>query len=437
MLRRLVVLSLLMLIKSTFAIAAAKTDGLDVNDVSVLFPLDGQDQPVPYINLREGGVIADLVPSGIFSDLTTIATQEWMGAPAGAGIMKIEAWYLVGFRYDLCAPSDDVSDKTCMRELRLIAQPKSQFGPADSALHLVYGLGEGMPEISDAVLKDLVNLKRQSEAQLNSTTAGMPLNVHPLLNKAISAQNSSVPALFKAFVLKHANPNKLKKLTMMGLRDGSPLDWLFIGGNIEKGRWIQTPVANLAKGVPNSFVELNLSGNFEVFTPLTETKTLSTEDFFNSNPQGVESKMDILNEAVHRLENPNLANRNTADCVSCHTATTIRIERNFKFLPFVSGLTARVPARITAFPAPQMLPNHPTHWNLRAMGYFGILPTISMRTVNESARVAEMVNDVLGYEGPGRDCSAVQEAVMACFVNSSRLFGTVTAPEECLKACTL
>ncbi|RYZ52998.1 MAG: hypothetical protein EOP07_18640 [Proteobacteria bacterium] len=382
-------------------------------------------------------MITNLVPTGIFSDLTTVATQEWISAPAGAGIMKIEAWYLVGFRYDPCAPSNDLKDRSCIRELRLIAQPKTQFGPADSALHLVYKLGEGMPGYSDGVLKDLVNLKRQGEAQLGITTGGLPLNVHPLLSKAVSVKNTNVPELFKAFVLKYANANKLHKLTMMGLRDGSPLDWLFIGGNIEKGRWVQTSVPNISKGVPNSFVELNLGGNFEVFTPVTETKTLSTEDFFNTNPQGVESKMDILNEAVHRLENPALSNRNTADCVSCHTATTIRIERNFKFLPSMPGLTAKVPDRITAFPAPQMLQNHPTHWNLRALGYFGILATISMRTVNESAHVAEMVNDVLGFEGPGRDCSAVQEAVMACFVNSSRLFGTVTPTEECLKTCKL
>ncbi|RYZ54379.1 MAG: hypothetical protein EOP07_16065, partial [Proteobacteria bacterium] len=89
MLRRFVVLPFLALLSSTLLHAAQTNNGLDVNDVTVLFPLDANDQPVPEINLGEKGLITNLVPTGIFSDLTTVATQEWISAPAGAGIMKI------------------------------------------------------------------------------------------------------------------------------------------------------------------------------------------------------------------------------------------------------------------------------------------------------------------------------------------------------------
>lgn len=436
MLRIRILLPFLTLIAFTQAHAARKEMGFDINDVAVLFPLDSDDQPVPEIKLNGKNQRGQLVPSTVFSDLLRTATDAWISAPSNAAIMALDDWSIVGFRYDPCAPPNDIRDRSCIRELRLVAQPIGSFGPADSALHLVYKVGEGLPVADDELLVALLRLKKQSEKLLSMSTAGLPLGTHPLLATAVAQENKSVPQLFKAFIETYAKGAQLHKLTMMGLRDGSPIDWKFLGGNIENGRWIQGSIPNMAEG-DSLAIELNLGGGAEVFTPVTADTSLSTEDFFNSNPDGVEGRMTTLDKAVHALENPSLSNRNTVDCVSCHTATSIRLDRNFKFSPFIAGLTAKVPMRITAFPAPQMLQAHPTHWNLRALGYFGSSATLSMRTVNEAARSAEKLNTILGLQAPGRDCSLVEQSVMSCFVESSHLFGTVTSSADCLKACRL
>ncbi|MBC7661535.1 MAG: hypothetical protein H7249_17700 [Chitinophagaceae bacterium] len=420
---------------NTRAHAQSQTKGLDVNDVAVLFPLDSNNRPVPFIRLDKAGSQGNLLSKGILADLTTQATEQWISAPMNTGIFARENWAVVGFRYDPCAPSDDIASTTCIQELRLVAQPQSQNGPADSAIHLVYKLGEGLPSPSDPVLADLLNLKRQAESLTNLSTSGQPLGVHPVLLAAVNQNRPDISVLFQTFILTHATNQKLHKLTMMGLRDGSPNDWIFLGGDVQHGRWKQTDIPNLGSGT-KSGVELNLQGNPEVFSPLTANSSLSTEDFFNSNPAGVQNNFDKINRAVHSLENPALSNRNTVDCLSCHTATSVRLDNNFHFANQIAGLTPSIPQRITAFPAPGILGAHPRHWNLRAFGYFANQATVSMRTVNEAGEAAATLNTMLKLTAPGKDCSAVSPSVMSCFVNTSKLFGKGATADTCLKTCT-
>lgn len=405
--------------------SASRARGFDVNDVTVLLPLDEKDQPFPSIELDSA-----LVSDGVFSSLMIEATEQWISAPAGSSILKREGWRLVGFRYDPCAPTDTQGEDICVQELRLVAQSMGSFGPSDSSLHLIYRIDLGLPHAEDALLAELFALKDRG----SEFTAGEPLSVHPLLQKAMTEGDDATASAFASFVRRHAKASRLQKLTMMGLRDGSPIDWIFLGGKIEGGRWTPMTVPNLGNG-GRTFVELNLGGGAEVFSPRSTDLSLSMENFFNHNVEGVNANLEGLDRGSHTIENPGLSNRLTVDCVSCHSATSVRLTGQFSFSPFIKDLTASVPLRITGFPGPQMLTSHPAHWNLRALGYFGLQASITMRTVHESARVAEQLNEIMGLTPPGRDCSQVEREVMACFVNSSRLFGTVLPKESCLKSC--
>ena len=416
----------------TFANPQLKAEsGLDVNDVAVLFPIDGLHKAVPYIPLDD----STLLPSKVFADLILRAQDLSIAAPQTSSIIKASDWNVVAFRFDPCAPQDHGNSiEPCISELRLVAQTRARFSPADSSLHLIYQLKEGKPSATDDVLKDLRALKSQSETLLNTSSSGLPLGVHPLLAAAFKAKRDDVPALYTAFIRKYAKAENLKKLTMMGLRKGTPTDWIFFGGEIVDGQWAQTPAPNV-KVKPGAGVELIIQGPNRTFEGTAIDSSLSLADFFGTAAENLETSVPVFNTTLHTLENPSLTDRNTVDCISCHAATSVRHSTDVTFAPVVDGVSAQSPKGITGFPAPGILPNHPLHWNMRAFGYFGLLPTVSMRAVHEAARSAEAINTILNLAPVGPDCSLVHDAVMSCFFDSSIPFGTVTPTAECLASC--
>jgi len=419
--------------------------GLDINDASILFPIDGSKKPVPFLGLDD----PSLLSNDIFRAVLARATELGIKAPQTSSILNPADWNIVGFRYDPCAPEDHgispsngrtdarkprAAAAGCLTELRLIAQPRARFSPADSSLHLIYKLKAGQPLASDPILLDLVQLKRDTEALAGLSTAGSPLGVHPALALAVKDKRSDIPALYSAFLKKHATVDRLSKVTMMGLAQGVPTDWIFFGGDVDAGRWHNTAIPNLVES-SNTAMELIIQGPSKNFKAQPTKSELSLASFFNSSDVEVHSQLTSLDHTIHTLENPRLSNRNTVDCISCHTSTTVRLSGDFPFASLVQGLTAPIPTGITAFPAPASLPSHPLHWNLRAFGYFGLVPTVSMRTVHEAASAVETINTLLNLPAPGPDCSAEIEAVMSCFVGSSGVFATTASSEDCLSTC--
>lgn len=418
-----------------FSQKSDKNPGFDINDVAVLFPLDANDRPWPFLTLDESRERAseesELLGDSIFSDLLGKATELWISAPLQSSILKATDWAVVGFRYDPCAPSN-AGNSICLQELRLIAQAMGKGGPSDSAMHIIYELGHGPLRADDTVVQDLARLKKEAESLLGESSSGHPLGPHPLLRKAVQANRPAVGELYKNFILRQARSSRLTKLTMMGLRDGSPTDWIFFGGDVKDGRWISAQIPNLDAG---EAVELDLSKGFDSFQPQPRNPALSTHGFFSSEPAALDAARETLSAAIHRLESPDFSNRNSADCLSCHTATTLRLSPSLKIPQFIDGISPATPQGITAFPAPMALQSHPLHWNLRAFGYFGIMPALNMRVVHEAGRIAEQLNRLLGREAPGPDCSADPRKVMLCFVQSSVPFGQGASTEECLKSC--
>lgn len=419
------------LVSTVFQSALAQQiSGVDINDVAVLFPLDSNAQAIPKILLSEPKTA--LIPKTIYADVWKASKASGIAAPFLSSLETAEGWAVVGYRIDPCAPrGNNGPNGPCTAEIRLIAQPLTpENGPSDTALHLIYDIEDS----SQLFYQEILNLKTKAEALTIVSTDGKPLGVHPLLALAAMSSTKEVPALHKAFIMKFVDPDRLKKVTIMGLRDSFALDWIFLGGDVVKGMWTQGKVPNLASG-HDSFVEFDLRQDPNPFTTQPLDTKLSTYDFFST---GIDTSVETrrtLGEAAHRLENPELSNRNTADCLSCHSATTMRIHAIAQ-MPFViKGLTARIPKGITAFPEPLSLQNHNLSWNLRAFGYFDQRATLSMRTVNEAARSAEAINKALNLSNPGPDCSAVEDEVQTCFAKTSTEAGPQKSTEECLSLC--
>lgn len=425
-----IALTSLILCFSSFARAES---GLDVNDVAVLFPNDGSHKPVPFLSLSDEG----LVKADILRRVIGEAVAIGISAPPTSSIDKASDWSVRSFRVDPCAPEEHgKSIEPCLYELRLIAQPTARFSPADSSLHLIYRIASGKPTAGDPMLQALVKLKRDVEALSGQTTNGQPLGVHPILGPAAKAKRTDIPALFMDFLHTYARHSKLSKLTMMGVRGPSPTDWIFFGGDIVDGRWVPTPIPNQKKTQnPLSFVELDVSAGSQSFKGQPVDSKLSMAAFFNQTLDENTVQLEAIAESAFMLENPFFSDRTNVDCVSCHAATTARLSTDYAFPKSLPGVSASVPVGVTAFPALGAIQNHPLHWNLRAFGYFGLVPTVNMRTVHEAGEAATQLNAILGLSAPGPDCSAVTNEVMQCLISGTIEPGTVKDSASCLSLC--
>ncbi|RYZ72470.1 MAG: hypothetical protein EOP09_03160 [Proteobacteria bacterium] len=407
--------------------------GFDVNDVAVLFPNDGLHKPIPYISLDEPTLIDPKVLTAILERAASIGIK----APQTTAMAKPADFSVRAYRIDPCAPEEHgQSNEPCLFELRLIAQPTARFSPADTTLHLIYKLGTGKPTAQNQVLIDLQRLKSESENLSGLTTNGTPLGIHPLLSASAKSKRTNTPLLFANFVRKYARTEALCQVTMMGLRNGNPTNWIFFGGHLVDGQWISKPVPNRKRLlVQDNFVELNVTDGTQSFKGAAIDGKLSLDQFFNQSPEGVANNLNAIAETALTLENPALTDRNTVDCVSCHAATSMRLAPDFVFPSEVGGVMASVPRGITAFPAMGTVQNHPLHWNLRAFGYFGLTPTVSLRTVHEAADSAKEFNSILGLPSPGPNCEAVYTDVLQCFLSGTLQPWTVSAETNCLAKC--
>ncbi len=406
--------------------------GLDINDVAVLFPNDSAHKPVPNINLAN----SSLVNPKTLASVLARATELGISPAPTSSIKNGSDWSIRGFRVDPCAPEvHGASIEPCLFELRLIAQPNAFFSPADNAMHLIYKIKAGKPSADEPLLLDLLQLKRESEDLMKETTTGQALNTHPLLLSAMKAKRSDVPALFSNFLLKYAHKRDLSKITMMGLRNGSPTDWIFFGGDLNDGVWKAGPIPNHSSRSQTPFVELSVTEGAKSFKGAIQDQSLALQSVFNGEPETLPARVAEVSETVFKLENPSFSDRNTVDCVSCHAATTTRMVSEPSFPVSLSGVSREIPKGITAFPAMGTIQNHPLHWNLRAFGYFGLQASFNFRTIHEAAESAVQINEILGLSNPSFDCQAKADEVFQCLIQGTLQPNGAETTASCLARC--
>lgn len=412
----------------SFDAFAESNPGLDVNDVAVLFPLDSSFQTFPHIELAEG----QLLPQTLLDELLTAATSKRVKAPGNVSMSSHQEWHIVGFRYDPCASRSIPSIiSPCLQEIRLVAQVASAEGPQDTAMHLIYQLGEGDLKADDPVALDLLQTKQKAESLSSLSTSGQFLGVHPILKQALATGNQEIANLYKDFILRHATADKLVEVTMMGIPELT--HWVFLGGRIQDGHWNQAAIPNLPEG-NSTFVELNKASAAATFSPMPVDSSISTALYFAKKALQPED-LENVSHALDKIENLDIVNRNNVDCVSCHSATTVRVTPRMSKFAQLADLSQNLPQNISAFPAPRILQNHMFHWNLRAFGYFGNLPSMNMRVVLESGRSADLANLGLGKKNPGLACADKKKELMSCLIKSSTPFSKENAGDECRALC--
>lgn len=425
------------------ATAAQIASAFDVNDVSILFPFKGT---FPYPAIRVSGVAEDgqdqapadqqLWTKEVFEQVVAEAKRQKIAAATAPqfDFFKLRGlWHIVGMRFDPCAPGFEDSvlaaqpqatKGKCIIQMRLIAQPLVDQDTADFTAHLVYNLGV-VPKselASHPVVKKATDalgaIKQASDELKGGKTAGQPLGVHPGLAAEAKAGGTKLAGLLKSFIKDFA-ATPSRSIAFMGLQNGGPEPWTFFGGKVENNKFTIEP--GPIHGKKSQSLDF-ISGDGPV-NPKSTAK-ISTTPLFTS--------LDNLSEEQKKLafgvEDPKTTSFFTTDCVSCHTSSARTHDLGLGSGPEMAS-RVRVPKNVTGYVTKAFAQDDA--WNVRNFGYFGNKATVSGRTVTETVEVVEWLNKNVrapgaGINGPGPDCTDVDDKVWLCFRDGKK---------DCLKAC--
>lgn len=375
------------IILSLFCLFALNSHAVwDLNDVSYLMPLPSQLEDTGLLKISAQGRGGDLIPGHLIEFIPFLTPH--LNKEGGRQMLR-----LMGVRVDPCFPLP--TPQSCQRQIRLVWQPiekdvNGQVQSVDAALHSFYVLTE---HEFTSLLKDLNQWKKTYPVP----TEYLPLQVHPAWQG--EGTKSLALAAFHRVLLKYAGSGNLSRVTAMLLRRGG-LMWTFVGfeviGNQLKVLAIPRLQGKQAQGFinlasPPDRFENGGIGPFPTGPDIINTLVLGS-DLLTDKDENI-----IRNEAraAFRIENPKVFNPETMDCASCHVAQpaihwvlnqrphlkvdqiwNADIYKNLKYnLENHSPVVANTRA-------------------IRAFGYFGKDMAISQRVINESAEVADSLNQM-------------------------------------------
>ncbi len=354
--------------------AEAKDRPWLLHDVSVLFPIPKSlpdNHALKIETITERGV---LLPANIANKLPLLDVSLKPDEQA-------DQLHVIGVRFD-------------PPEIRLIWHVPLNFAREyetrqrilflDVAAHTFYKLTPlEVPEF----IKDLKAVNADS-----TVSQTLPLGVHPtLLNEGWEGKYGKS---LRALLLKWVGEKNLFKMTFMSMKSVH-LNWAFGGFNITNGK--ATPL-KIAK-INTSHIQIFTNDTFPAFEfnggmgPAP-----SGQDEFNrlvsDSLKPRNNEVARLEKAHHRariIENPHLENSDTVDCVSCHVAQPVRYvsesrESELKEASLSRYTNPRYNMKVTSSVRGQTD-------NVRAFGYLGKEPAINQRTINESAFVADKLNN--------------------------------------------
>lgn len=359
---------------------------LQLNDVSVLFPLPAtnQERDAGLLDVKAVGARGTLLPSAIYDGVGHVSGRSNFG-PIGAGEASYKDLRVVALRIDPCfaaleipADADD-----CENQLRLVVQEVVDGSTFDSALHLFYSISR------DEVL-DLVRSIGGLRQSLKPGVKLGRLQPHPLMVE--QGLSGSMSRGVRDAILAHAGEKNLIRVTRMTESNG-PF-WNFSGFDIANGKTVPMHIPTLPKGEDTQQLFARDFGEPPV--PSATPPSGSDDDFMKlAAPVGAQAlssdEQAALFARLLRVENPSHHSPNTVDCASCHIATpTTKLVAE----PLL-GLSGKDAADMFK-PSGKLLEaadlmatfeNEEPLTNVHAFSYTERRAGISQRTVNESAAV--------------------------------------------------
>jgi hypothetical protein len=402
----------------------AQEQRLDVNDVTFLWPVpktrsDATNLVSLDTQLLDGS--GPIISRNAFDALVIAAQKTTVINSAGlenrinfaqfrTEFEKPSTWKIVGFRIDPSAPGTTALVTSAFGstpQLRLVAQPvtldaKETVRIHDVTAHFVFsfvkppvpGSTPALPapdrEKFSAIVTDLVTLK-QSALKSGIRTDGK-LSVHPGLGQNPADFSGQVATLIR----KHLSADRLSGMAFMGLEPPEP--WIFFAMVKKDGAFVSAP-----HPTTGSVEMLTFRGGTAVMPGpknknVDQSRGVSTLSLF---ARDIQTKLESpvfqdlpglqQRHVPDLIANPLRAHFFNTDCVSCHTESARR--RSLRIGSKESEFRYSLPPGISGVDE-NLLPQ--SDWNVRNLGWFprgvSAVPTVTMRTANESAECADFIN---------------------------------------------
>lgn len=355
----------------------------DLNDVSYLMPLPQKIGADSLLSLKSSARGGTLLTEAMVNRMPVLSPQlTRQDAVASLRVMAV--------RIDPCFPLP--TPQSCQKQIRLVWQPleldrRNQVKTIDAALHSFYVLDDA--EFA-TLLKDLEEWKKTYAIK----TDFLPLQTHPAW--AVEGDSSKALADFHKIITRLAGLENLSRVTVMVLRGAGDM-WAFAGFDMRQGNLelIRIPrVDRMSQAFINLAVPSDHFTGGGILPQPTGVDTLSTITN-ESEHLDTNSEETIRKEikAAYRIENPKNHTPENMDCVSCHVAQpaihwALNKQRHLKLDQLWNSEIYKNPKYDLANLSPDI-------WNtqiIRGFGYFGRNMAISQRVINESAEVADQLN---------------------------------------------
>ncbi|MDB5214460.1 MAG: hypothetical protein JWO86_2387 [Myxococcaceae bacterium] len=398
--------------------ALASKATLDTNDVSFLVPLPTTAEEPALVQLKDA---PSLLTFEKFTGFLGASGWTPLIDPIAPAMQRAiyDSLRVVAVRVDPCFPGFNPGESACRPQLRLVVQSVTaqansddvhQVKTGDATLHFFY-------ELTASELRDVVIALRRWKADAPQATAGKPLGVHPRLLQ--EGMQGKLAGQLRSLVLAKCREANLSRIAFMMVQFGPlssfPDQWAFGAANVAGGAFVPAKLAHLKEEAsPQLFImrrkkaagddtgppQVDPNSLAGVFLP--ESSAPDSASFFlqsdNYLPHPGRADVTAAMKRLLRIENPHFNGPSSVDCASCHIATPLRLfaERNGistqgaeyegdRYQP-VKGANADLRTMQATTVADREM------YTTVNFGYFDLQPSISQRTVNESAEVANAIN---------------------------------------------
>lgn len=362
------------------------TSLVGVDDVSFLYPLPRELRlRTSLLGADAAGARGKLLPSDIHEVLPPLDTIM----PNGDGYHLLR---VVSVRLDPCFPGLGVADeRECMNQARLVMQPVvletkgSGLTTMDLAVHLFYTLTR---EELAGLLQELVDLRTASGIERSDG----PVGVHRALARE-GIEGGFANGLRSALLARIGREN-LTRMTFMGVEQVGQA-WRFGGFDIQGDELVPMKIP-LMGVTEETFRNRDLDGATFSYASTGPVSPATDDIRLLFDPAALAAASDDQRRTAYRhalrIENPTLNSPVTIDCATCHITMAAR-----RFAERTHGLSSRGEIDLYQHPRGLSLEGATVERTneLRAFGYFEARPSISQRTVNETAAVVEHVNAVV------------------------------------------
>lgn len=341
-------------------------------DVSILYPLVNPGSPDDLaLRPTDSGKHGELIPKAVLAALP----------PLVKGQRRDDALRAVGVRIDDCFGPDAAS---CEQQVRIVFQPVVADGASptteDAAIHAFYTLDASSFRL---LVRQLGSVYKKYGAL---APEGGRLGVHA---KLAAEPGGAFARDLRSTFLAAIGSSRLTRVTFFTRTNARAGEWEFgafdvSGGQRTAPRQIATLDIERQRVSHSEFIDDEFSPSFTP-TPVHEDSAAKL------TTSGADREGAFV--GALRTQNPDRHHAESIDCVSCHMASSARLyaEKALSLSAvgrpdvFQSSFDLSVDSAVLAVPA-----------NLHAFSYRFTKPSVTHRTVNESAAVAARINrDIL------------------------------------------